>query len=106
MPPSTPPAEQPAQNPMAIPPKPVKHARPNGVVIAAIVIAVLLAVVAVVAYIKSKDTVSTNKNNTPSNVVSTSDVDKTQKEIDDTLGSLNDSTDLSSNDLSDSALGL
>lgn len=92
-------------NPMAIPSKPVKHATPNATVIIAIVVALLLVAVAVGAYVKTNQKAApTNK--TATTKVTSGDVTQTQAQVDDGINALNDTTDLSSNDLSDSALGL
>jgi hypothetical protein len=93
-------------NPMAIPPHAAgKHKAPLGVVIGAILIALLLAVAAVFAYMKTQDkTNTTAKANVPK--IGVSDVNDTEQKLNDSLNGANDTQDFASSDLSDTALGL
>jgi hypothetical protein len=103
---------KPAENPMAIPPKPAHQAHvPRGTIIVAIVVALLLAGTSIFAYLKTKDDTTTSNNNktsqkaTPAKVT-TSDVSQTSQQIDDTLKTVDDTKDFEANDLGDTALGL
>lgn len=107
-----------AENPMAIPTKPMtphKAGAPMGAVIAAVVVAVLLAVVAVVAYMKtsnksamtdSKSSTASSARSNTSSAITTAAVDATTATIDNSLNSVNDATDFNAADLSDATLGL
>lgn len=88
----------------------------KGIVILVLIIAVLLGLLlAGLFYLKSKDNQSSEQDlvdnsqvvtPTQEGKVSTAEIDSTITSIDRTLNTLNDSTDFTPNDLSDSTLGL
>lgn len=87
------------------------HKAPIGVIVVAVLVAVALAVLAVLTYMKNDQKEATS---TPSPVtsqqaqesVSAEDVDSTNKDIDDSLNQANDASDFDSNSISDTSLGL
>lgn len=104
-------------NPMVTPVQPSTHKpkKPVGIIIAAVVVALLLTGVAVYAYIKtqndssSSDKYSLNngssKTDTASKEVSTDDVDTASSDVDTALKSV-DETDFPTTELTDQALSL
>lgn len=87
--------------------------KPIGVIVVAIIIALVLAGLSVYAWQKSKQAVPKTSSNTPAvsqkvatTAVRPSDVDQTGKAVDNSLNQLNDVKDLSTNDLSNATLGL
>lgn len=94
------------QNPMAIPGHVAgKRKAPVGIIIVAIIIAVLLAGVAVFAYMKTQKK-STGSVPAKAPVISASDVNSTEKQLDESLGGVSDDTDFAASNLSDASLGL
>jgi hypothetical protein len=108
---STPEAPAPA-SPMAINAAavPMKHHAPVGVVVGAIIIALVLAALTVFAFMKlNKNSDSTKapvKQATTAAKVTSSEVQETATAIDQSISSVNDSQDFNANDLTDTTLGL
>jgi flagellar basal body-associated protein FliL len=82
-----------------------KKKAPIGVIVAAIVIALLLAAVAVFAYMKTQNKAASS-NNPKVPTIGVSDVSETEKQLDDSLSKVSDDTDFAVGDLSDASLGL
>lgn len=81
--------------------------KPIGAIIAAILIASLLAGLTIFAYIKTKDSDSKSANTPPPTSAATAeDVDKTSQDLDNSLSGANNTEGFSTNDLTDSSLGL
>jgi len=88
-------------------PMPTKKSKPMMVVIIAVIVVLAIAAAMVFAYMRSRDkTVPTPAVSTTAPVVTASDVNSTSQEIDKSLKSIDDSKDFSSNDISDTTLGL
>lgn len=106
----------PSVNPLAISKDTHRKSNlPVAEILIAIVVALALAGLVVYVYSQSKNSQQTDKNSktttSESAIIakpqaSTTDVDTTTQEVDQSLEQLNDSSDFSSSDLSDSSLGL
>jgi hypothetical protein len=75
------------------------------IIVVAIVIAVLLAAVAVFAYMKTQKK-PTGSAAVKIPTIGANDVSSTEKQLDDSLNGVNDDTDFAASNLSDAALGL
>lgn len=86
-----------------------KSGRPIGVIVAAIVIALLLAGLTIMVYLKTKNSIKPISNNSGQNseqVATPADVDDATEALNQTLDSVKDDQDFNENDLSDTNLGL
>lgn len=98
-------------NPMAIPPTPVRHHTPVLAIIVATIVALGLAGAVVFMYLKNKDTDGTETQTSQTAVVqkpavSAADVDNTSTDIDKNLTTIDETKDFVPTDLSDASLGL
>ncbi len=89
------------------------HAMPVMAIVVAIFVAIVLAGLVVMAYVRKnngdierKDTTTSSQSTETKTDVRTSDVDETSKQVDDTLAKANDAVDFPEAELSDASLGL
>lgn len=104
---NVPPAPQPAVTPLL--PAHAKSGRPIGAIVAAIVIALLLAGLTIMVYLKTKNSIKPIGNNSGQNseqAATPADVDDATEALNQTLDSVKDDQDFNENDLSDTNLGL
>ena len=90
-------------------PAKVKHGKPVGAIVMAVVIAVGIAALAAFAYIKTNNTAqpaSTQPTTTQQDAATPKDVDDANSDVDDSINSTNEAQDFPDNDLTDAALGL
>ena len=92
-------------------PRAADHKAPVGVIVVAVLIAVALAGVAVLTYMKNDQKEAASQKAAPTaqqteQSVTADDVDTTTKDIDSSLDQADDATDFNTNSLSDSSLNL